>query len=371
MKHEEPGEIGRPNHRTSLRLYVRVGSLMEQNHEQGIAHFLEHMAFNGTRHFPAGEMVKYFQRLGMGFGSDTNAATSFDKTVYKLELPENTDAYLDDALMLFRDFADGMLLADEPISKERGVILNEKLAGDGVDYRGLLERLKFTLPESLLPRRMPIGMEDVIRKARREHFVTFYQKWYTPERMTVVIAGPVDPSSVAAKVTTHFGSMKAPPKATADPYLGKAGAEHGLRTRLHTEPAADQTVIVMENWRTSPGQIETRQARHQDLLQVMAAMMLNRRLTKLTAGETPRFLGAAANREHLFNALESHRLVITCKPEEWERALSAGEQELRRASKFGFTQAEFQEVKANVLQFGENGARQASTRRWSTWPMAS
>ena len=117
-----------PPNRVSLRLYVDAGSLMETDSQQGLAHFLEHMAFNGTKEFPAGEMVEYFQRLGMGFGSHTNAHTSFHETVYKLELPGTESALLNDAFKLLRDYADGMLLGEKEIEKERGVILKEKLS---------------------------------------------------------------------------------------------------------------------------------------------------------------------------------------------------------------------------------------------------
>ena len=194
MKHDDPAEAGRPSRRVSLRFFVRAGSLMERDDQQGLAHFLEHMAFRGTKHFPAGEMVKYFQRLGMGFVSDTNAETNYDRTVYKLELPENSGASRQraDALsgLCRRHVAPRQ--GDRPGA--RGVILDEKLARDGIDYRGLVARLKFSMPEALLPRRMPIGMEQVIRTAGHEQLAAFYGQWYVPERMTVIVAGPVDPA---------------------------------------------------------------------------------------------------------------------------------------------------------------------------------
>lgn len=157
-----------PPNRVSLRLFVDAGSLMEEDNQQGLAHFLEHMAFNGTTNFPAGEMVEYFQRLGMAFGSHTNAHTSFNETVYKLELPSTEDALLDEGFKLLRDYADGMQLGEKEIEKERGVIMSEKRSRDSVGWRTMVEQLKFILDGNLAGSRLPIGTEEVIQGAPRE-----------------------------------------------------------------------------------------------------------------------------------------------------------------------------------------------------------
>ncbi|MEZ0277280.1 MAG: M16 family metallopeptidase, partial [Roseimicrobium sp.] len=178
--------------RASVRLFMDAGSLMEEDDQQGMAHFLEHMAFNGSKRFAAGTMVERFQRLGMGFGADTNAHTSFKETVYKLELPRVDEKMFTEAFELFRDDLDGMLMGQEEIDKERGVILSEKLARDSVDTRTMEAGYKFALPESLIPFRMPIGVDETLKKMGRPRFVDFYEKWYTPKRAVVVVAGDVD-----------------------------------------------------------------------------------------------------------------------------------------------------------------------------------
>jgi zinc protease len=142
-----------PPGRASIRLYMDVGSLMEEDDQQGMAHYLEHMAFNGSRHFPGGEMVEYFQRLGMGFGADTNAHTSFKETVYMLELPKVETKLLNEGMQLFRDYLDGMALGEKEIDKERGIILSEKLSRDSIEYRTQIAGYEFAMPESLLRRR--------------------------------------------------------------------------------------------------------------------------------------------------------------------------------------------------------------------------
>src|SRR6478672_7979633 len=176
-----PNKVPMPG-RASMRLYMNAGSLMEEDDQQGMAHFLEHMAFNGSKHFPPGTMVERFQRLGMGFGADTNAHTSFKETVYKLELPRVDEAMLSEALQLFRDDLDGMLLEKKEIDRERGVILSEKLARDSLEMRIMEDGYKFAMPDALIPNRMPIGLEETIKQMPRERFVDFYEKWYTPKR---------------------------------------------------------------------------------------------------------------------------------------------------------------------------------------------
>jgi zinc protease len=358
MQHREPAELDKPNRKVSLRLHIRAGSLMEQENERGLAHFLEHMAFNGTKHYPAGEMQRYFQRLGMSFGAHTNAYTTFDRTVYELELP--ADAYLDDALTLFRDYADGMLLAEDEINKERGVILSELLDRDGPGRRTLVEDLKFSLPDSLIPHRHVDGLKEVIRTAPKERFVSFYQKWYTPDRMTLVIVGPVKPSEVAAKLAAKFGSMKAPVQ--SDPDLGKVTTGRGLQARLHTEMEAGKTTISIQIARPYDHRPDNKQTRSEILTGYLANAMLNQRLERLTSGGQPPFLGAGAGHQVLLQFAEIDGLEIGCKPDGWEKALIAGMHELRRALKYGFTETELREAKINLLSGWENAAQSASTR---------
>ena len=146
MAHAEP-----PG-RVSIRLYVHTGSLMETEEQRGVAHFLEHMAFNGTRHYKGTEIVEFLQRLGMAFGPDINAHTSFDETVYKLDLPNVEEATIEQGLTIMRDWADGMLLDVEEIDRERGVILKEKLGRDSIRFRLMEAEFDFLFPESLIPR---------------------------------------------------------------------------------------------------------------------------------------------------------------------------------------------------------------------------
>lgn len=352
-----------PPKKVSARLYIETGSLMERDDQQGLAHFLEHMAFNGTTHFPADEMVEFFQRLGMAFGADTNAHTSFKETVYKLELPEPSAEMLEKGLLFFADVAQNMFLADKEIEKERGVIASEKLARDDVDYRMMIEGFKFSLPDSLVPRRLPIGQDEVIKTAPRQAFLDFYKKWYSPERMAVVITGDIDPALAVKAITAQFGNLKQPAKPAADPDLGPITPPQGIEARLLTEKEAGAVTINIESTRQSRKRPDKSITRQQDLVRSLADAIINRRFEILAKKPDSPFLAAEVSADDWMQYIESATLQMTAKPENWDKALAAGEQEIRRAVLHGFTEAELNEARANILNTYENAAQGAPTRK--------
>ncbi len=198
-----------PPNRVSMRLVVRRGSVYETESEKGLAHFIEHMAFNGTKRFPSGEMVEYFQRLGMAFGADTNAHTGFTETVYKLDMPEVSDKLVDDGLALLRDYCDSIIFAPESIEKERGVIIAEKNSRDTQDYRKAVKEIAHTFKGSIFADRMPIGEESAINSAKQADFKKFYEENYRPENVAVVVVGDVNPTEIFAKAKKYFGDFNA------------------------------------------------------------------------------------------------------------------------------------------------------------------
>ncbi len=236
-----------PPNRISLRLFVDAGSLMETEDQRGLAHFIEHMAFNGTKNFPGGKMVEYFQRLGMSFGGDTNAHTSFKETVYKLELPKPDEKMLREGMQLFRDYADGMLLTQDEIEKERGVILSEKLTRDSPESRTMEVAFDFALPDSIISKRLPIGTKKVIKGADRPTFVDFYKKWYSSDRMVLVAVGAVEPKKLIPLIEEYFSSMKKPAPVVPDPDLGKVTPGRGAVAKIHYEKEASATEIGIES----------------------------------------------------------------------------------------------------------------------------
>ncbi|MEN8790823.1 MAG: pitrilysin family protein, partial [Lentimonas sp.] len=210
-----------PPGRVSLRLHVSSGSLNEADDQRGLAHFLEHMVFNGSRNFPnVEELIPQMQRLGIAFGAHANAYTSFDETVYMLDLPDLETETLDLTFTVMRDFADGALLSAEEIDNERGVVIAELKSRDSVQMRLMEQRLKFMMPDSLVAERLPIGLEPVIASATRERFASYYEDNYNPQNMVFIAVGDCDVAEIETRIQASFGSMQRPDQPTLSPDLG-------------------------------------------------------------------------------------------------------------------------------------------------------
>ncbi len=349
--------------RASLRLFVDAGSLMEEDDQQGMAHFLEHMAFNGSKNFAAGTMVERFQRLGMGFGADTNAHTSFKETVYKLEMPRVDEAMLTEGMQLFRDDLDGMLLGQAEIDKERGVILSEKLARDSVETRVMEAGYNFAMPESIIPKRMPIGLNETIKSMSRARFQDFYDKWYTPKRAVVIVTGDVDVALVEKLIKSHFSDVKERRGDSIDPNLGKLVKGRGVVAMLHTEMEAAATDISIETISEASKDSDSVAHRRRKMTRILADGMLNQRFSELAKAENSPLMEAESYNYEMFKFVENNGVYAKCKPEQWKAALSLCEQELRRALLHGYTKSEFEEAKATFLKGARLRAEQKDTRK--------
>lgn len=352
-----------PKGRASLRLLIHAGSLHEEEDQRGVAHFLEHMAFNGSRNFAPGTLVEFFQRMGMSFGGDTNASTGFDRTLYLLELPETSEATLAEGLRVFGDYAAGLLLAPAEIDRERGIILSEKRARDTVGFRTAVAQFEFMLGDTLLPRRMPIGTVEVIQGAPRERFVAFWDRWYRPERMAAVIVGDVDPDLAERLLRGAFAPLAGRGPAPAEPDRGRVTRFEGVRARFHPEAEATATGVslaVMTPYQAEPDTAARRVSR---LPRQFAVSMLNRRLSVLARREGAAFSAARVSVNEGYRLYREATVDLTCKPEQWSAALAVGEQELRRALEHGFQDGELAETKASYRNALEQAVRGAATRR--------
>ncbi|MDQ6626044.1 MAG: insulinase family protein [Verrucomicrobiota bacterium] len=352
-----------PKGRASLRLLVLAGSLEEKDDQRGLAHFLEHMAFNGSKHYPAGTLVEFFQRMGMSFGGDTNANTSFDRTVYLLELAHADDSTLEEGFRVLSDYAGGLLLSDEEINRERGVILSEKRVSDSVGYRSFIAEFDAMLGTTLLPKRLPIGDEKVISTAGRDRFVDFWDTWYRPEKMVVIVTGDfADAAAVEKMVSKAFADLRPRAPARPDPSLGELTKFDGVRPVFHSEPEAASTSISLASITPYAREPDNAAREIKKLPRSLALAMLNRRFSILSKKEDATFISAGASVSEQFDFLRDARVDLSCKPEQWREALATGEQELRRALEHGFTRAELIEAAANLTNQLEQAAKTASTR---------
>ncbi len=351
-----------PRGRVSARLAVKVGSVYENENQRGLAHFLEHMAFNGSRHFPAANVVEFFQRLGMNFGGDTNASTGFDRTLYQLELPDTKVATLRESLNFFADVAGGLLLDQVEIDKERGIIFSEKRARDSVGLRTFVSELEFLVPDTRFPQRLPIGTEEVIRTAGRERFAEFYDAWYRPDRLCLVIVGDVEPAAVEPLVRELFAPLTPRGPALPEPRLGSVAVAATVDTGLHTEMEAGSTNVALETVTPYAHEADTAANRLKYLPRTLALQMLNRRLSILAKKEGAPFLSGIVGITEQYDLFRNASIELNCRPDQWTAALAVAEQELRRALEHGFNPDELTEAVADMRNNLEQAVRTAATR---------
>ena len=358
-----------PPGRLSIRLHMATGSLHEEENQRGLAHFLEHMAFNGTKHFKAEELIEVLQNNGIGFGADLNAFTSFDQTVYMLDLPRNDDELVGKCLLILRDWADGMLLDEKEIDKERGVILSEKRDRDSVEMRLMEQQFKAILPEALVTNRFPIGTEEVISKAPRERFLSYYTNHYTPNRTTVVAVGDIDLDKLEKLVRDQFGTIAPVKEDHAAPDLGKV-TDIGLKfLNFHDNEvkSVDATIMAIKPFEEKK---DTKAERTRKLPLGLAQAMLNRRMEILVKKDGSGVVDAEASEDEFIKFVEMTNITATAEGDDWTKALTLAEQELRRALDHGFTAAEFEEAKANLIRAYEEAVKTKATRKSQGLAMA-
>lgn len=349
-----------PPNRLSVRLHISAGSLMEDDDQQGLAHFLEHMVFNGTKRFKdANALIRDMQTRGIAFGAHVNAYTSFDETVYMLDLPDLKPDTMDLCFGIMRDFGDGALLSEEEIDAERGVILSEKGSRDSVDYRMMLKQFKTLLPGSLIGDRFPIGEEEIISTAPRERFVDFYESYYVPERMTFVVVGNIDPAEIEVRIKETFGTMDNPENPGANPDMGTVALPEGMEPHVFTDPELGSTDVSLNLVRPYTLKPDTKENRAEKFPVEIANFILSRRFERISKQENSAITEGSASKFVLFNNLEMGGISLTAADDRWKEAVPVLEQEFRRALEHGFTEGELSEAKANIL----NGYQEAVKRK--------
>lgn len=351
-----------PPKRLSLRLHIAAGSLMESEDQRGLAHFLEHMVFNGSKNFTPAELIPRMQRLGIAFGAHVNAYTSFDETVYMLDLPDQTADTMKLGFTVMRDFGDGALLKIEEIDNERGVILSEKTSRDSVGYRLMQKQFSQLLPDSLLTKRFPIGEEEIIKTAPRERFADFYQRYYTPSRMTFVVVGDVDPAAMEARIRETFSSLTNPENPGSDPDMGSVTAAEGIQPAVFADKEAPGTELGLLSVDPYTPKTDSKETRISQMPLSVANSILGLRFNRLAKTEGSPILGGSASKQDLFNFVELGSIDLQIADDRWEDSVPVLEQEFRRAMEYGFTAAELAEAKANLLNAYQQAVKSKDTR---------
>ncbi|MFP4649779.1 MAG: M16 family metallopeptidase [Desulfobacterales bacterium] len=351
----------KPENRVRMHLVTDAGSFHEKNNQRGMAHFLEHMLFSGTENFPPGELIKYFQRIGMDFGPDVNGRTGFYETVYDLDLPQGDKDSLEEAMLVMHDFAASALLEQEEVVKERSVILAEKRTRDSPDYRTFKKTLKFELPEARISKRMPIGTKEVIRNTDSEDLKAFYDTWYRPERLTLVMAGDFDMQTAENLIENRFSGLRERAEQKAEPGFGSVDHE-GVKPFYHHESEAGGTRVAIETVEKQPTPEDSSSYRKKRLYADMAGQIVQNRLNSMLDEPGTPFTDARISSGHYLRFVKSSEIAADCDPGDWEAAFSAIEKSLRKALEHGFTESEVRRVKKEYTTRLQQEAKKAGTR---------
>jgi zinc protease len=349
----------KPANRVAMRLAVNVGSIHEENDQRGLAHFLEHMAFNGTQNFKPGELVKFLESIGARFGPHVNAFTSFDETVYMLEVPTDKPGYVDRGLLALHDFAAGMSLLPEEIEKERGVVIEEWRGRLGAGSRLMDKQLPILLAKSRYAERLPIGTPEVLKSFPRQRLLEFYQRWYRPDQMAVVVVGDIDPAEAQKMVEQRFGAIPSV-KSSVEAIDRMVPPHKETLFAIATDPEAQGWSVSLAHKR--PTEVQTTVGDYRrTLIQQLATQMLNLRLREIARQPKAPFLGAQAGGSGLGRSVELYQLSANVQEGALAQGLEALIVEARRMQQFGFGADELERARAGLLASYERAYKERDT----------
>jgi zinc protease len=342
---------GRPANRVALRLAVKTGSLYEADDQQGLAHFIEHMAFNGSAHFKPGELVSYFESMGARLGPHVNAYTSFDETVYMLDLPTDSKDVVAKGLQAMADFAGGLTLDPEQVDKERGVVIEEWRGRLGAATRVRDKQVPVLYYQSRYAERLPIGKPDILRSAPVQRLRDFYDTWYRPERMAIVVVGDVKPEDIEAGLRETFGALRDRAPAAPNPDSSVPLHREDLVSIVSDPEITSSSVQILHKRAKEGNQLVSDYRR--SIVGSLFTRMLNDRFTELSRKADAKFLGAGGGGSTLTPSVETFGLNARVQDGGIAEGLTAIEIEARRVQQYGFTAPELDRAKLWMKAFYE------------------
>ena len=339
---------GRPENRAFLRLVVRAGSVLEDDDQLGLAHFVEHMAFNGTKNFEKAELLDYLQSIGMRFGADVNAYTSFDETVYMLEVPTDDPDILDRALLVLEDWAGAVTLDDEEVELERGVVIEEWRGGRGAGARLRDAEIPYRFHGSRYAERLPIGDPEMLREVPPQRLRDFYQDWYRPDLMAVVAVGDFNPEAMEADIRQRFAGLEGPDE-PRERFEAEIPSHEETLVSIFTDPELTRSSISVA-FKGEADEFVTVADYRERLVRGLYNGLLNNRLAERAEEADPPFIGATSTRGTLARTRSLYLLRAGAREGAEVRALEALLTESERARRHGFEESELERARVNTLR---------------------
>ena len=340
----------KPEQRLELRLVVKAGSIHEAEDQRGLAHFLEHMAFDGSRHFPKRQLVSYLQSMGIRFGADLNAYTNFNETVYVLPIPTDKAENLEIALLVLRDWANGISLDDQEIAKERQIILEEARLRKGVANRFNKPLYAELYRGSRYAKRLPIGDEAVIRNFKKSRLAAFYRDWYRPDLMAIIAVGDLNVTEFEQKLKQQFADLASPGNLATKPDT-QIPVRSQDRALVLTDVEASETTLSIRYPLSKENKLETLADLRRLIMRRMAEAMLSERLVEQTQQAQPPFVNAQAAWDKLSQDYENFSLQVTFGKTDYTTAIKAVYHEMLLVRQFGFQIDEFDRTKEKILRW--------------------
>jgi zinc protease len=360
----------KPEDKVDLRLVINAGSILENDQQQGLAHFMEHMCFNGTKRFPKNQLVDYLQSIGVKFGQHLNAYTGFDETVYFLPIPSDDKEKVEKGFQIIEDWAFNTTLTPEEIDKERGVVLEEYRLGLGADKRMMGRFMPKIMHNSLYAKRLPIGQKEILENFTYDKLTSFYKDWYRPDLMAVIVVGDIDVNEMEQKIIDHFNGYKNPKKEKPRKlYEVPNHKETFVAIETDKEASMSQVQLMYKDY-DAPEVVKTVGDFKNYLSKALFATMLNNRLEELRNGTNPPFTYGYSYHGGTWARTKNAFQSVAMVPEDKQvEALSILVTENERVKKFGFTDGEFERAKNQLLvqferQYNERDKSESSNYVW-------
>jgi zinc protease len=345
-----------PAKKIQLRLVVNAGSVLETPDQQGLAHFMEHMNFNGLKHFPKNELVSYLQSIGVEFGADLNAYTSFDETVYILPIPTDDSVKVEKGFTILEDWAFNALLDTAEINKERGVVLEESRLSKGAGARMQKQYFPILFNGSAYSNRLPIGKDSILQNFKPSSLINFYKTWYRPNLMSVVVVGDIDPAAAEKLIVRHFAGYKNPAKIVPRPAIIPIPERKGNKSIVVTDKEQPYNILQVINYVEKAPTVKTWGDYRNTIIEGLFNQMVSQRFSEIAQQPNAPFLAAGATFSDFIRGYNSFLSYAVLGDKPAQPAIRALESVTESVKKFGFLPAELERAKVNVL----NGAERAN-----------
>lgn len=344
----------KPEKKVQLRLVVNTGSVMERPDQQGLAHMMEHMNFNGSTHFQKNELVNYLQSIGVKFGADLNASTGFDETIYILPIPSDDPEKVDKGFTILEDWAGNATLSTEEINKERGVVLEESRLGKGAMERMGKQYFPLLFNGSQYSMRLPIGKDSILQNFDPEVLRQFYKTWYRPDLMAVIVVGDIDPALAEQEIIKHFAQFKNPTNEQPRPAIIQIAERKKDQSIVLTDKEQTLNILQVFNYVEKAKPINTWAAYRQTIVENLFNTIINQRLNELTQQPNPPFLFGGTSFQNFIRGYRAFISVAAVSDKPINDAVNAMAGVTESVKKYGFLAAELDRAKSGLLTQTEN-----------------